>query len=270
MACTRFERSGLPCTVLALLTLAYPAGAEPPPPRDWDLALFGYLWMAGLEADFETEFGDVDVDESFSDIVQDLELGGMAALDVRYRRFVLFLDGIYTKVGDESSVAQGRVDGDVTIAYVDAKLGFRLLDAAAPWPWTEAAQPEAPRIAFDLLGGVRYWYARLEADGRFPNVPDRQLDESRDWVDPLVGARLAVGLLPTLNVSVIGDVGGFDIGNASELTWMVMPTLNWRPWRRWSFHAGYKHVKAERERPSTNRERDFELSGPVLGVGFHF
>jgi hypothetical protein len=251
-----------------MLALASPVSGEPPPPRDWDLALFTYLWMAGVEADVESEFGDIHVDQSFSDILDDLELGAMAALDARYRRFVLFVDGIYTKVGDESSVAQGRVDSDLTMAYLDAKLGFRVLDATAPW--ADPAQLEAPRVFFDVLGGARYWYNRLELDGRFPNVPDRQFDKSKDWVDPLVGGRLGVGLLPTLNVSVIGDVGGFDMGNGSELTWMVMPTLNWRPWEHWSFHAGYKYVKAERERPSRNRDLDVELSGPVVGVGFHF
>jgi hypothetical protein len=251
-----------------LLLLGPVAGAEPPPERDWDLALFGYGWLVASEAEFETEFGTFEADKSITDNLEDLEMAVMGAVDARYRRFVFFFDGVWTKIGDESSVVNGRVDGDVTLAYADAKLGLRLLDAAAPW--ADASRLDAPRVVFDLVGGARYWYTRAELDGEFPNVPDRQFDKTKDWVDPLVGARIGVGLLPTLNVSIVGDVGGFDMGNGSELTWMVMPTLNWRPWRRWSFHVGYKHVKAERERPSTNRDLDVELTGPVAGVGFHF
>jgi hypothetical protein len=251
-----------------MLAVAGPVGAEPPPPRDWDLALFGYGWLAASEASFETEFGDFEADKSITDNLEDLEFAVMGALDARYRRFVLFFDGVWMKVGDESSVVNGRVDGDVTMAYADTKAGFRLLDTTAPW--ADASQLDAPRVAFDLLGGARYWYTRGEIDAHFPNAPDRQFDKTKDWVDLLVGARIFVGLLPTLNFSVIGDVGGFDIGNSSELTWMVMPTLNWRPWERWSFHLGYKHVRADRERPSTNRDLDVELTGPVAGVGFHF
>jgi opacity protein-like surface antigen len=268
MSRSRIDRIRPAFIALALLALAAPAAAEPPPQRDWDVALFGYGWLIASEASFDTEFGDVDIDASISDNLEDLELAAMGALDVRYRRFVFFLDGVWTQIGDESSVAQGRVDADMTLAYADAKLGFRLLDATAPW--ADASQLDAPRVVFDLLGGARYWYTRLEADGRFPNVSNRQFDKTKDWVDPLVGARFAIGILPTLNFSVIGDVGGFDIGNGSELTWMVMPTLNWRPWEHWSFHAGYKHVKAERERPRTNRDLDVELTGPMVGVGFHF
>lgn len=253
---------------LALLGFGAPAAAEPPPPREWDLAIFGYGWLAASEAEFDTRLGEVEVDASISDNLEDLELGAMAALDARYRRFVVFLDGVWTQIGDESSVARGRVDADVTLSYADAKLGVRLLDRAAPW--ADAAQLDAPRLRFDLLGGARYWYTRLEVDGRFPNAPDRQDDRVKDWIDPLVGARIGIGILPTLNLAVIGDVGGFDLGNGSEWTWMVMPTLNWRPGERWSFHVGYKHVHADRERPSTNRSSDFELTGPIAGVGLHF
>jgi hypothetical protein len=260
------SRLGRACALAALL-LAPAAGAEPPP-RDWDLALFGYGWLIASEAEFDTEFGSFELDKSISDNLDDLELAAMGALDARYRRFVLFFDGIWTKLGDESSVVNGRVDGDVTLACADAKLGFRLLDTVAPW--ADAARAGAPRVVVDLLGGARYWYARAELDGRFPNAPDRQFDKAKDWVDPLVGARIGVGLLPTLSFSVVGDVGGFDVGNGSELTWMVMPTLNWRPGEHWSFHVGYKHVKAERERPATNRDLDVELTGPIAGVGYHF
>jgi hypothetical protein len=255
-------------TACAVLLGATASRAEPPPPRDWELAIFGYGWLIASEASFETEFGVFEVDRGIRDNLEDLDFAAMGAAQFRYRRFVALLDGVWTDLSNDSSVVNGRVDGDATLAYLDGKLGVRLLDRAAPW--ADASRGDAPRVRFDLLGGARYWYTRAELDGRFPNVADRQVDETRDWVDLLVGARVLVGILPTLNVSVVGDVGGFDMGNSSELTWMVMPTLNWRPWRRWSFHAGYKFVRAERERPSTNRDLDVELSGPVVGVGFHF
>ena len=261
----RILAAAIACAVLVGATASR---AEPPPPRSWDLAIFGYGWLIASEATFETEFGVFEANQGIRDNLDDLDLAAMAAVAFRYRRFVAFLDGIWVQVSDEASVVNGRVDGEVTLAYGDGKIGFRLLDRTAPW--ADGSRADAPRVAFDLLGGARWWYTRAELDGRFPNFPNRQFDETRDWVDPLVGARVQVGILPSVNLSVIGDVGGFDVGDASELTWMVAPTVNWRPGRRWSLHAGYKHMKAERERPFTNRDLDVELSGPVVGVGFHF
>lgn len=252
----------------AVLVGATTSRAEPPPPRNWDLAIFGYGWLIASEASFDTEFGVFEADRGIRDNLDDLNLAAMAAVSFRYRRFVAFLDGVWMQISDESSVVNGRLDGDVTIAHVDGKLGFRLIDRTAPW--ADVTRGDAPRVTFDLMGGARWWYTRAEIDARFPILPNRQFDVDKDWVDPLVGARVQVGILPSVNLSVIGDVGGFDIGDGSELTWMVAPTVNWRPSRRWSLHAGYKHVKAERERPSTNRQLDVELSGPVVGVGFHF
>jgi hypothetical protein len=247
------------------------AAAEPPPPRDWEVNFFTYVWAAGIESEVETRAGDIEVEQDFSDILKDLELGAMGILDARWRRFVLVFDGVYTKVGDESDVLGGfaRADVDFTQIILDTKLGFRVLDRVAPWG--DASVPDAPRLRFDLLAGARYWYNGADVALNVPGTGlGRHVDESRDWADAIVGARVGVGVTRTINVSVIGDVGGFDIANSSELTWMVMPSLNWRPWDLVSFHVGYKHLEAERERPSTNNEFSYTMSGPVVGVGFHF
>jgi hypothetical protein len=251
--------------------LAGPAAlAEPPPERNWDLAVFPYLWAAGVQAEVETQVGNVEIDQDFRDILKDLELGAMGVVDARWRRLVFVFDGFYTKLGDESDVLGGvaRADVDISQVILDGKLGFRVLDMHAPWG--DASALDAPRARLDLLAGARYWYNGFDVDLDTAIGTNRSFGPSRDWVDPIVGLRAGVGITRTVNVSVVGDVGGFDVGNSSEWTWMVMPSLNWRPWRRVSFHAGYKHLDVKRERPSTNNELDYTTSGPFLGVGFHF
>lgn len=257
-------------TIAICVGIASVAHAEPPPARDWDLAVFAYVWAAGVKAETETPIGNVEVDEDFVDILRDLELGAMGFVDARWRRFVLVFDGVYTKVGDASDVLGGlaRVDQDLTQVVLDTKAGFRVLDVAAPW--ADGSSPDGPRLIGDLLAGARYWYNGFDVDVELANGVDRKFSPSRDWVDPLVGLRVGAGITRTVNVSFIGDVGGFDVGNSSELTWMVMPSLNWRPWQRVSFHVGYKHLHVDRERPSTGNEFGYTMSGPFLGAGFHF
>ena len=245
---------------------AAPSAAEPPPERTWDLAVVPYVWALALQGETEVHGNTVDIDRGIIDNLNDLELGGMVLVHGRYRRFVALLDGFYTRIGENSGGPQLRADATSTTIIGDVKAGFRLLDTTTPW--ADSSALDAPRAVFDLLGGFRYWAVRTELETN--GVTAQHFDTWKDWVDPLVGGRVGVGLTRTLNVSVVGDVGGFDVGNASELTWMVMPTLNWRPWEHWSFHAGYKHLKANRERPSTNNELDFELTGPVVGFGYHF
>lgn len=260
---------------LALLVMssgfAPGSAAEPPPPRDWEMALFTYLWAAGVEAEVETRVGDVEIDQDFVDILEDLELGGMALVDARWRRLVLVFDAVYTKVGDESDVLGGltRADVDLTQLILDVKLGFRVLDVAAPWG--DGSALDGPRVRFDLLAGARYWYnsADVDLNGSFGGF-GRHFSPSNDWVDPVAGVRVGVGITRGVGFSVVADVGGLDIGDSSEFTWMVMPSLNWRAWDRVSVHIGYKHLDAERKRPSTNNDVDYTMSGPFLGLGFHF
>jgi hypothetical protein len=243
-----------------------PSAAEPPPEDTWDLAVVPYLWALALQGETEVAGTTAEIDRGILDNLNDFELGGMVFVDARYRRFVATVDGFSTRISDNRGGALLRVDATSTTLIGDLKAGFRLLDTTVPW--ADASALDSPRILLDLLGGVRYWAVRTELETN--GLTAQQFDTWKDWVDPLVGARVGVGITGTLNVSVLGDVGGFDMGNASELTWMVMPTLNWKPSEHWSFHVGYKHLKAERERPSTNNELDFELTGPVLGFGYHF
>jgi hypothetical protein len=258
------------------LSLVWPlaVSAEPPPARDWDLMLYAYGWAPMVEADGEAtidgELFSPEFDTDFSDVFGEWDLGAGAGIDFRYWRFVLLLDGVWVQSEVDSDIAGIDVDGHLTNVVADGKAGFRVVDRTTPWG--DASSLDAPRLFVDLLAGARYWFVKNDAmdlEG-FPIGTNLNYQTDKDWVDPLVGARLVVGILPTLSFSLVGDVGGFDIGNSSEITWMVYPTLNWRPFERVSFFAGYKHLRADRERPSTNKDFDYELSGPTLGLGFHF
>jgi hypothetical protein len=250
------------------------AAAEPPPP-DWELEVYAYGWAPTVEADYDGEIDDAFVfatfDTDFDDVFSEWDLGAGVGIDFRYQRFVMLLDGVWVQSEVESSDLPGlNVDGHLTNVVGDGKLGFRVLDRAAPWA-SDPSSLDAPRMAFDVLAGARYWFLKNEAldlEGQLAVPYNIQTDI--DWVDPLVGMRLILGLMPQLSFSLVGDIGGFDIGNGSELTWMVHPMLNWRPIERMSVHLGYKHLRADKERPSTNKDMDYELSGPTVGLGVHF
>src|SRR5439155_21780998 len=70
----------------------------PAPEREWTITVAPYLWAAGINGDVGL-FGrePVKVDESFSDIFQDLKFGGMAVAELHNGTWGLFGDVVYAK-----------------------------------------------------------------------------------------------------------------------------------------------------------------------------
>jgi hypothetical protein len=94
--------------------------------------------------------------------------------------------------------------------------------------------------------------------------------ETVSWVDPIVGARFAVGLTPKLQFIGRGDVGGFNLGGSiSKLTWSASGYLGWHFSPLVSAYAGWKYLSVERE-GDNGGSIDFAMSGPVLGLAFTF
>jgi hypothetical protein len=82
--------------------------------------------------------------------------------------------------------------------------------------------------------------------------------------DPIVDARVRADLSERFRVVVLGDIGGFGIGSASDFTWHVLAALGLRPSESWMLSAGYRAL--ESERPAG----DLLYHGPILGLGHRF
>ena len=122
----------------------------------------------------------------------------------------------------------------------------------------DSAEADGPRFKLDLMAGARYRDAEVDIDGRDNN-------RSSDWWDPVVGLRTSVGLIQHLTFDTVADVGGFDIGNASHLTWSMNPRLNYRAWDHLDIFFGWKVLHDEK-----NSHLNGTLNGPQLGLGYSF
>ena len=234
------------------------ASALPPEERPWDLGigLYGWVTATDLEAqahlagnNFTTHF---DKDKSVSDAFEDWDGGGGGYLDGRYRRFVGLVDGAW---------AQTDLNGNgwFTNTIIDLKVGYRVLDVNRPW--SSSAEAAGPRFKLDLLAGARYRDAEVDIRGN--NL--RGNSQESDWWDPVVGLRMSVGLIPNLTFDTVADIGGFDLGSASHLTWSVNPRLNYRAWDHLDIFVGWKHLYDER-----NSHLNGTLTGPQVGLGYSF
>lgn len=213
--------------------------------------------MIGIEGDLATLSGlpPVDVDWSFTDVLDHLDLAFASFLEARHGAFSILTELSYLRLSGEADLRGPLLDEAKLTSGVLFVTGFATYQAMMGKAWR-----------LDALAGARLWHARTELDFGSGLLPGRTSDESEVWVDPLVGARIRVELGRGVSATGLVDVGGFDLGSA--VTWELMATFGFRFNDGISAHAGYRHMRVDYEHGQFLY--DVELSGPIIRATFRF
>jgi len=99
--------------------------------------------------------------------------------------------------------------------------------------------------------------------------PSQDLGEWTSFVDGLVGARLFVDLSKTVMLGIQGDVGGFNIGNSSNLSWEQITSLSWRTSDSMTVSLGYKFLNVLKD-SGEDATIKIQLRGPFLAATYAF
>ena len=314
-----------------------PALAEPP---RWEILFAPYAWATAMSGDARVRDVGVDVDMSFKDILDQLNIAFFGKLQVRRDRAFVFVDTVYADLGDDVSAGpvtlgygpttlqtmvpvgprgRGTALATVDIPRVETQVGpadayynFKLLtvDLGAGYrifskPISELLgdpDPEDPRrFHIDLFGGGRYWHLKPEIHltvppvrvpgftvnpglalngprGRFTREVDfggievaglttagidADFDDNEWWIDPFLGVRMRGDVTERISLTLMGDVGGFGIGSAADLSWQATGVLGWQFAEQWTVVAGYRARGVDRDQG--NLAIDLVMQGPVMG-----
>ena len=252
----KLTKIGVGTALLTASLLLAPIGApalaqQSDPGWDVDLALYGM--GAGLkgEAGIGPVTGEVDV--SFSDLLDDLEVGLFGAMQARKGRLAVLTDLIFGGIGatEESQNGNVKVDVDVDVLIVEGDLGYAVSDRVT------------------LFGGARLVDLDLGVDTRVGPL-ERSRDGGESWVDPVVGARVAVPRAEKWAMTLRGDVGGFGVG--SDFSWNAVATVAYLLSERTRFGFGYRVLDIDYDNGS-GADRflyDVQMSGPLAGVVLSF
>jgi hypothetical protein len=265
--------AAIACSALAPVA----AGAEPPPPKDWEVELLGYGWLPSLDAEVETpRRGTQNFEVSVSDVLENLQLAAMGRLNVRWRRWLLVADALYTKLEEDQDVTLGRlgrlqVDADFEqeMALAQALVGYRVY--ARPGGLFGTAQPGDERLfGFDVLGGVNYTWLSIDVEldrkavGNLIPEREREFGSSNDWFAPAGGIRLHNDFTSRVRLETLATVGGFGVGEAPDLSWQLTTLLSYRFTDHWLVSAGHRLYAAD------NDDNEIRMHGAIIGVGYRF
>ena len=243
-----------PLLIAVSTALAAPAASQEHADAGLQVILTGYLWGSALDGETSTvpPLPTADVDLSFGDVLEDLDGGAMAAIDVRRGPWSFLGDAMFTQTSPDGAGPLGR--------SVELRTRSLTLQASALH-----RVHEANGLRIDAGAGLRLWSvdSRLTLDG--PGGRQRRDDDDL-WIDPVAVGRAEYRIADRWSLSALGDVGGFDVG--SSFTWQAVATVNWRMTDATDLRLGYRALSVDR------RDGDFMydvvLHGPVVGLDYRF
>lgn len=247
--------------------------ADPDKPT-FDFGL--YLWGASMSAEIDSERFDATSRVSFSDVLENLNVAVMARARANFGKASVVFDGNYmdlqsdkvqktVNVGPGPGVdLTGSAKAQLEAFILELNTGYEVLDVNGPF----SKGPNDERgTRGELYVGGRYYSMKpsLTLKGPFGR---RDLGEWSSWVDGVVGARVFIDLSRTVALGVQGDVGGFNIGNSSNLAWSQITSLSWKTTDRMTLALGYKFLDFRKE--DGDNKVAIQIRGPFIASFVRF
>ncbi|MEM1078722.1 MAG: hypothetical protein AAGI09_09370 [Pseudomonadota bacterium] len=249
----RFPHAIAATSLLSLLPLSA-AGQET---DGWRYQISPYLWGAGLSGEAGVIPGapPVDVDLSFKDILDDLEIAAMAVGQARKGNWAIQIDLQHVRTKSTGAVASDDVDRaevDTTTQSFSAQLDYLAYEAAGTELW--------------VSGGLRYWNVDTTLTLEGGDIGVQKARGSDSWWDPVVGLRGRKPLGANSYLTGWAYLGGFGAG--SDLMTDVFLGAGYDVTETTSLVGGLRYQSVDR------RNGDFiwdvEQAGPLVGLTIRF
>lgn len=228
---------------VCVLALAPTSSAEE---EEWKFTLSPYLWAAGLSGTSTLGPVEADVDASFSDILDMLELGAMLDARLEKGRWAIQSNLVWVDLENESTrrFTKTQIEAEMWIVELDGH--YRVAEN------------------LEVLAGVRYY--DLSVDAGLTGLVTASASGDESWVDPIVGGVVSVPLTDRWSFKTRGDIGGFGVG--SDLSWQLWGVFEYRFGEHNSLVFGYRHLDWDYDEGRFGL--DTYMTGPVAGVRLRF
>ncbi len=214
-----------------------------------------YLWASGIEGRVGVGGNVIEVDISFSDVVENLDGALFLPLELRKGRWAAVLEVIAIKLGDQRG-RPGRV-----FDRVDFESDQTLIELSPRYRLTRPGP-----LTLEALAGLRLWHlsTTLTLHPADPLLPELTLGTGALWVDPIIGVRALAEPGGGWRLNGRGDLGGFGIG--SEFTWQLIGLAGYEVASGTTLFAGYRHLDVDFEDEDDGFIYDTGTGGWVIGV----
>ena len=257
------------CCLLVVLVTASGVQAQDSAAKNnkWQFEITPYFLAAAMNGEAGVGNVKADIDMSFEDIWNNLDVGLMGAFEARKGPWIFAFDAVYFRLKDEETkswtgpggiiTVNGDVGATLTQQLYQGSVGYRVYDK---------------KTKFDIIGGVRHTIVdgefdlALETSGPVFPGGTYNLSDDKSWSDPVFGVRLIAPFSKKWSFFGYGDIGGFGVG--SDITYQAIAGIRWQFSKVVSAKLAYRYLYQDFK--DDDFVWDMSYQGPLIGFGFSF
>jgi hypothetical protein len=230
--------------------------ADPSDDSGWHFAVAPYLFATGISGTVAARGRSIEVDSSFGNIFDRLDVGFMGAFEARKGRLVSFNDLIWTKLSAERDTP-GQLFSNakvgINLFIFDPEVGYRLVNSE--------------KGSIDVLGGVRIWSVETNLNVTSGVLPGFDVSQRKTWAAPVVGVHGVGNITRKFFVAGKFDIGGAGIG--ADLTTQLYGAAGYRLTKHVALLGGYRWLQVDYD-DEQGFLFDTQMSGLMFGAKFSF
>lgn len=214
----------------------------------WKFTAAPYVILPWMDGEATLRGNEVPVDVGAGQIFDALQFAAMGYFEARKGRWAAGVDAVYMALGISLDRPSANVDFNQG-AYTF--IGMRQLNEKV-----------------DFVFGAR-WNV-LQGKLAFKGPLETTIEDTKHWVDPIVGLKLKHRLGGRLTFTMEGDIGGFGAG--SDFSWQLFPVVGIDLNKRATLAMGYRALSNDYHTGSGDQSFEYDVvtQGMVLGAMFHF
>lgn len=238
------------------ITEIYPAKKQQTTPSGWQFSFAPYLYATGITGRIGARGTTIEIDESFGDVLSNLNLGLMGTFEARKGKLIFVSDLIWTKMSVERDTPGDLFSSaklGVNLFIFDPEVGYRVAESRAG--------------SFDVLGGVRIWSVENNLNFRTGTLPGFDVSQRKTFAAPVIGVHGLLNLSSKFYLSSKFDIGGFGAG--PDLTTQFYGGAGYRIKPNIALIGGYRYLMVDYD-DSEGFLYDTTMNGFVFGAKFSF
>lgn len=229
----------------------------------WQFDIAPYLWAANMNGRVGAGPVTAHMTESFSDILSQLNIGGMLWLGVHKGPVGIFLNSIYIVLSDDAKVGPVQVDQKTKSGLFTAGISYIILQKQFA-----RADGSVNQLQLEPYVGDRYTLNNVRI-----NVLNLTINSNHHWQDPIIGLRMTYDW-PRWVLQLALDAGGTNAKTQYSYNWAAL--VGYKPaspnMKHVAFYLGYRNLYQVYTTGSGKNYFNWNMRelGPVVGVNFNF